>query len=140
MDDLDVANYAHDGQTIVSAYVDAKVEIVPSIAIWCAEHSGGQYSAADLDNPIGKALWGSVSEPNRILLRQHLTAQLIDDYLLALFIKGFEQVYDAISSSRAFLMHLVLHEVAHIKHDWKQEHEAKCDEWAFRNLQRWLET
>ena len=93
-----------------------------------------------MDNPIGKALWGSPSEPNRILLRQRLTAQHIDDHLLALFFRGFRQTYDVLSNSRAFLSHLVLHEVAHIKHDWKQDHEVECDEWAFSNLKNWLET
>jgi len=140
VDDLDLDDYQADVERIVSACIDAQVEIVPSVANWCAEHSGGQYSDSELDNPVGKALWGSPTEPDRILLRRHLPAQLIDDHLLAMFIRGFRQVHDQICDSRTFLYHLVLHEVAHIKHNWRQEQEAMCDEWAFQHLQRWLET
>jgi len=66
----------------VARYVEAEVEIVPDIAEWCAEHSGGKYTASELDNPIGKALWNSPVAPNQILLRKLVTEQQIEDHLL----------------------------------------------------------
>jgi hypothetical protein len=73
-------------------------------------------------------------------LRRHIPARLIEDHILALYFRGFERVYELLKDSRTFLIHLVLHEVAHIKHDWRQDQEAKCDEWAFSNVPKWLET
>lgn len=140
VDDLDVTLYRGDIDRIVAAYIDAKVEIVADIAAWCAEHSGGAYAASDLDNPVGKALWHSPTEPDRVLLRSQIPACLIEDHLLSLYFRGFERVYEVLTDSRTFLIHLVLHEVAHIKHDWRQGLEAKCDDWAFSNVASWLET
>lgn len=140
MDDLDVADHRGEVERIVATYIKAEVAIVADIAAWCAEHSGGRYVATELDNPIGKALWHSPTEADRILMRRHLPACLIEDHLLALYFRGFERVYELLGDSRTFLIHLVLHEVAHIKHDWRQDQETKCDEWAFSNIPKWLET
>ena len=117
MDDLDVANHRGDVERIVATYINAQVEIVVDIAAWCAKHAGGKYAVTELDNPIGKALWHGATEADRILLRRHIPARLIEDHLLALYFRGFERVYELLKDSRTFLIHLVLHEVAHIKHD-----------------------
>lgn len=127
-------------RSIVGHYIEACVEIVPDIAEWCAEHSGRNYVASEMDNPIGKALWNSPVEPNRILLRNHITEQQIENHLLALHMKGFVDVYERIQDEKSFMKYLVLHEVAHIKHDWRQNHETACDRWAFDELNEWMET
>lgn len=139
MDSIEVSQMRVQVERIATSYIDVKVEIVDDIAKWCAANSGGQYSASELDNPIGKALWNSPSEPNRILLRATITGSQVDDHLLVLFIKGFKDVYYRIPSSVTFLKHLVLHEVAHIKNNWQQEHEDDCDRWAFEQLESWAE-
>jgi hypothetical protein len=54
--------------------------------------------------------------------------------LLALFLCGFRDVYYKINNSFEFIVHLVLHEVAHIKYDWDQSNEKDCDYWAFEQL------
>ena len=127
-------------EAIVAHYIEAQVEIVPDIVERCAELSGGKYTASELDNPIGKALWNSPVESNRILLRKTLTEKQIEDHLLALYLRGFKDVYDRIPDDIAFLKHLVLHEIAHIKHDWRQDHETDCDRWAFEELKEWIKT
>ena len=88
MDGIDVANQRKLVEQIVARYIEAQVEIVPEIAEWCAVNSGGRYTASELENPIGKALWNSPSEPDRILLKSQLTGQQVEDHLFALYLKG----------------------------------------------------
>lgn len=137
MKDIDVASHWKLVESIVWGYIDARVKMVDDIAEWCAENSEGLYSASELDNPIGKALWNIPTEPNRVLLRRRITSDQVDEHLLVLHIKGFVDAYDRIRDSETFLKHLVLHEVAHIKHDWGQDRENDCDRWAFEELGNW---
>jgi hypothetical protein len=124
-------------ERIVQHYVRAEVHFVPDVAAWISA-SSGSYSSAEYGNPIGMALWNSTAEnPNRILLRTPLSSQAIQEHLLALYLSGFRRVYFSIESNFAFLKHLVLHEVAHIRHNWNQDREKDCDRWAFKELPRW---
>lgn len=135
MDDIDVSKQIHLIEGIVSKHIDAKVEIVTDVATWCADNSGGMYKKEELDNPIGKSLWKSKTEPNRILLKKDISSNEVENHLQGLFMSGFRDVHYKIENSLEFLMHLVLHEVAHIKHDWDQSHEKDCDTWAFKQLE-----
>ena len=38
---------------------------------------------------------------------------------------------DSIRKPKDFLIHLLLHEIAHLKHKWGQDMEQDCDRWAF---------
>lgn len=136
MDELICSKYESYICALVNRYILAKVEIVDDVATWCAENSEGHYKAEDLPNPIGKALWKSrIGQPNRILLKNIITPSEIDNHLLAIFIKGFTDVHYRIDNNIDFLKHLILHEIAHIKHDWNQSHEKDCDKWAFEQLE-----
>lgn len=130
---IDLATRREFIERTIAKYIDARLEIVDEIAQWCADNSGG-CSPEKFDNPIGKALWGSDSEPNRILLRRILTEKNIQSHLDAIYLRGFENVEEVITNSDEFLLHLVLHEVAHIKNNWHQNRESDCDRWAFDKL------
>lgn len=124
-------------EKIAHHYVETEVLLVPDIAAWRAEHVICGSVGADDSNPIGQSLWGSEDAPNRILLKTPLAENVIQDHLFALYLSGFRRVHYAIEDNITFVKHLVLHEVAHIKHNWGQDHEKDCDRWALRQLRRW---
>jgi hypothetical protein len=135
VEDITVSEHITLLESIISEHIDAKLEVVSDIATWCADNSGGMYKKEELDNPIAKSLYNSDTEPDRILIRNNISGDKIEDILLSMHIKSFTNVYYAIDNSVDFLIHLVLHEVAHIKHDWRQSKENDCDKWAFQQLE-----
>lgn len=134
---MDVAAHKALINRMVASYVDAEVDVVPDVAEWCASHVRSLNASAMSGNPSGKALWNCANGPNRILLRSPLTDKAIEDHLLGLYLRGFKRVYGVIQDDVTFLKHLILHEVAHIKHNWGQDHEIDCDKWAFKELKKW---
>lgn len=134
MEDIDLLEHGKRIAEIVGKHIVAKVEIVDDVAKRFAEMSSN-YNAQDLSNPIGKALWRSNTEPDRILLRRNLSGNDIENHVLALFLRGFRDVYEKLEHAEDFVFHLVLHEVAHIKNDWDQTRENDCDKWAFQQLE-----
>ena len=76
-----------------------------------------------------------------IQLPERITGREIDDSLIALAVRGLEtgnsrlmRHADEIETPIEYLTHLVLHEVAHIKHDWDQDHETDCDLWVYEQM------
>jgi hypothetical protein len=98
-------------------------------------------SKHEVGGKLGRALWGSPTEVPLIQFPEKITAQEIEDSLLALAIRGemtgnstLTSHADEIDSPIEYLKHLVLHEVAHINHDWRQDRETDCDLWVYQQM------
>lgn len=135
-DDVDLQRHRGLVDRIVAAYLDAEVVIVGSIAEWLVANGASAQEAARDRNRLGKSLWNSPSAPNRILLRTPLTRNAMSEYRLHLELRGFRRAHH-LQTGVECMKHLVLHEVAHIKHNWGQDREKDCDRWAFNQLKRW---
>lgn len=135
-DDLDLRQHRGLIERIVGRYIDAEVVLVSSIEEWLVANGASAGEAAHDRNRLGKSLWNSTSAPNRILLRTPLTRNAIFEYGLCLELRRFRRAH-LVESALECLKHLVLHDVAHIKHNWKQDREKDCDRWAFDQLKRW---
>ena len=127
MDDLQVTDHRPLIEALVSQHIDARIEFVRS-----KEALGGR---------LGRSLWGSPTEIPLIQLPERITGREIDDSLIALAVRGLEtgnsrlmRHADEIETPIEYLTHLVLHEVAHIKHDWDQDHETDCDLWVYEQM------
>lgn len=120
---------------LVSKYIDAEVEIVDSPVKYFKQKCS-QTNVESLSEKLAIALWKSPVEPNRILLQNEIPEAEIENHMQALFANGFEDVYYLFENSRDFMLHLVLHEVAHIRHDWDQLREKACDQWAFDEFKK----
>lgn len=135
-DDLDLRQHRPLIERIVGRYIDAEVDLVSSIEEWLVANGASAEEAARDRDRLGKSLWNSPSAPNRILLRSPLTRNAVSEYRLYLELRRFRRAH-LLESGIHCLKHLVLHEVAHIKHNWRQDHERDCDRWAFSQLKRW---
>ena len=127
-------------ERMVRSYIDATVEIVPSVDEWCALFLPGVHFPEWHTSPIARAIWRCPNEPNRILLQSSLHVSSFTDRLLALRMSNLSRAEFPIHDEWTYVKHLVLHEVAHVKHNWDQTHERECDEWAFEELPKWSET
>ncbi len=123
-------------EEIAGRYIDAEVVLVPSIAEWMISIGASVQEASGDRNRLGKSLWGSPSARDTIVLRTPLTRDDVSTYCLYLELRRFRRAH-LLNQSVECLKHLVLHEVAHIKHDWRQDREKDCDRWAFNQLKRW---
>lgn len=127
MDDLRLTDHRPLSEALVAQHIEARIELVKS-----KEELGGK---------LGRALWGSSTEIPLIQFPERITAEKIDDSLIALALRG-EMTgnpnlvchADEIKSPIEYLKHLVLHEVAHIKHDWHQDRETDCDLWVYEQM------
>jgi len=135
MADLLIRNHAGYISNLISRHIDAIIEITEDTAKWCAKHPE-LVKKEDADSKLGMAFWNHPTEPNRIVLKETISDNEVDNHLLVLFIKGFNNVYYEIEDNGAFLKHLILHEIAHIKFNWVQSDEDKCDQWAFEELSK----
>jgi hypothetical protein len=135
MADILIINHIGYITNLVSRHIDAMVEITKDTADWFAKHPE-LVKKEDATSKLGMAFWNHPTEPNRIVLKEMISRSEVDDHLLVLFTKGFKNVYYEIEDNEAFLKHLVLHEIAHIKHNWVQSDEYKCDQWAFEELSK----
>lgn len=131
MKDIDVSLYADYIKKLIANYISAKVLLVEDINKYI-EQIGG---TSDNCLPIAKALWNSKTEAPMILLQNKMSEDEIDSVLTTLFIKNLYDVYEIIKEPMDYITHTVLHEVAHIKHNWNQSDENKCDIWAFKQLE-----
>ncbi len=107
-----------------------KIEVVPSIMDWCENRD------IEEDNPFrtGKCLRNSETDEYLILLAQKITPDMQNSVIGALDLKGFSSDTEVLYNPLAFLMHLLLHEVAHAIGDkWSEE---ECDIWAFKELEK----
>jgi len=127
MNDLHLPEHRALIEELVAKYVVAHVRFVPS-----KEEIGGK---------LGRSYWNSPTDSPVILLPERITATEIDESLILLALRGrvtgnkkLIEHADEISSSVEYLMHLVLHEVAHIKNNWTQERETDCDLWVWEQM------
>lgn len=127
MNSLLVTEYQDLIEDLVTKYVDARVQFVKS--------------NDDIGGKLGQSLWGSATEKAVIQLPEQITAQEMEDYLIALAIRGqvankphLVRHADEINSPLEYLKHLVLHEVAHIRNDWHQDREIDCDMWVYDQM------
>ncbi|OGW32665.1 MAG: hypothetical protein A2X59_04090 [Nitrospirae bacterium GWC2_42_7] len=50
---------------------------------------------------------------------------------------GFKNIVEQLRINDVdFLIHLLLHELAHLLNNWPQEHECDCDKWAFEEMRK----
>jgi hypothetical protein len=127
MRDLDVQSHFSRIQALVARYVHARVEILPS--------------KTEMDDRLGRSMWSGPADMALIQLPSRISASEINDSLLALAIRGhitgnakLTQHAEEIETPEAYLEHLVLHEVAHIKNNWGQDRETDCDLWVYEQL------
>ena len=124
MQDIDLTEYKEYIEGLVSKYVDAVIIFVET--------------KEELNNKIAMSLWNSPSEPNLIKLLKVISANEVDNHILALALRGrlkdkpeLLNYADHIESPKDFVKHLTLHEIAHIKNNWLQDKETDCDLWAY---------
>jgi hypothetical protein len=130
MNDLIVKEHLHYIKQLVNTYVIARIELVST--------------KDEIDGKLGRALWGHISELPLIQIPEQISTRDIEESLLALALRGsvtknfvLVQHADEIDTPLYYLTHLVLHEVAHIKHNWQQNHETDCDLWACEKAREW---
>jgi len=129
MSDLIISEYRDFIENLISMHIEARLEIVAS--------------KEEMDGKLGRAIWGGDKMTPIIQLPRQITAQEIDDSLLALAVRGHisenqELICHAeeIDSPLEYLKHLVLHEVAHIKNNWYQDREIDCDLWVYGQMHK----
>ena len=127
MDDLQLTDHRPMIEALVAKHIDARVVFVES--------------KQELGGKLGRALWGNSTEIPLLQFPERITAEEIDDSLIALALRGqstgnpaLVRHADEIESPIEYLKHLVLHEVAHVKHDWHQDHETDCDLWVYEQM------
>lgn len=130
MIDINLDHHSDFLTKLVKKYVFAEVVIIDDINRFIEENGGKPNQTI----PTAQAFWNRSPYPNLIVLQRILKDHEIRSVLTAMFIKGFHDVYEILKEPKDYIAHIVLHEIAHIKHDWKQENESKCDEWAFEQL------
>lgn len=129
MGDLLLTEHRSLIEAIVAGHIDARVEFVKS--------------KDDIGGKLGRSLWGSDTQKPLIQLPELITAQEIDDSIMALAVRGHVAEIpklcrhaDEIKSPLDYLKHLVLHEVAHMKNDWHQDRETDCDLWVYEQMHK----
>ena len=127
MDDLQLTEHRSFIERLVGRHITARVKLVPS--------------KAELGGKLGQAHWGSPTELPLILHPECITVAEIEQSLFELALRGrvtgnpkLMEHADEIGSSEQYLEHLVLHEVAHIKNNWRQDRETDCDLWVYAEM------
>lgn len=128
MSDLILTEYQDFIKNLISKHIDARLEIVES--------------KEEIEDKLGRAIWGGNETTPIIQLPRQITAQEIDGYILALAVRGqIKEKQELICHAEEIvgrplkcLEHLVLHEVAHIKNNWHQDRETDCDLWVYEKM------
>lgn len=108
----------------------AELRIVPDVAEWCVTHS-----VPMVGNPPAMALVELPSRRWMILLRRRIDSDGVKDVLFStLTSRGFLNAGILLDTADRFLEHLVLHELAHLNNDWRQDRDLDCDAWAFEKM------
>ncbi len=105
------------------------IEVVSSIIGWCKEQGIEEH------NPFrtGKCLRNRETGNYKILLAEEITGEMQNSVISAMEVWGYDSEIEVLYNDRKFLLHLLLHEVAHAKNDQWSENE--CDSWAFAELE-----
>jgi hypothetical protein len=124
---IDVEAHRNFLEALISQYVDADLIVVQS--------------KAEIDGKLGRGLWAGPNQKARIIIPKLISEDEAESCLLALAVSGeindlpeLCEDADSIEDGRRFLMHLVLHEIAHVKNRWGQDRESDCDVWAHQEL------
>lgn len=127
MNDLDLTEYRDFIKGLISKHIEARLELVES--------------RNEMDGRIGRAILGSEVSSPLIQFPKCITAEEIDQSLIALAVRGqvtnnpkLIEHADEINTEIAYLEHLVLHEIAYIKNDWHQDRETDCDLWVYEQM------
>lgn len=107
--------------------VDLLIE--DDIAAWAAERQGNMPG-----NPPAAAIVNGEDGSWCILLRRTIDSDWVPSILDRIEFGGFSRAKEILSTPEMFLKHLVLHELAHLMNDWRQDKENECDGWAFEKL------
>ena len=105
-----------------------EIKIVKSIQEWCVENG------IEENNPFrtGKCLMNRETKEYKILLAQEITPEMQNSVISLMELRGYGTEIEALKSPSNFLLHLLLHEIAHAKDsNWS---EKECDYWAFEQL------
>ncbi|HMK56481.1 MAG TPA: hypothetical protein VK448_07590 [Dissulfurispiraceae bacterium] len=105
-----------------------EIEAVQDIMQWCNERGIEENNSWR----VGKCLRNRTNGKYRILLAAEITPEIKNSVLAAMEYRGFGNEVSSLEASEKFLEHLLLHEIAHAKHEtWE---EKDCDKWAFNEL------
>jgi len=135
MDVIRTEQYLPVLQEIAYSYafpLDA-IEVTDDIQKWCDTHGG-----VTENNPFraGKCIRNDATKNYRILLRAEITEGIQQAVIDRIELNGLSSEVKTLNNKKSFLIHLVLHEVAHAQHnDWLED---ACDEWAFQEMGRWV--
>ena len=128
--DIDTADYLEELRTLASRYdlpIEA-MEAVPSIQGWCQERNVPEESPFR----TARLLRNDNTGCYLILLARLITVDMVSSVTGAMLLRGFASEVELLSDARAFLWHLLLHEIAHGLDEARSE--ADCDRWAFEQL------
>lgn len=114
MNDLCLPEYDKLIKELVKRHLDANVEYVDNL------------------ERLGMACWNSSTEKPLIRLKTNISAEEIDNDLTVVWMNGSKDIHNYLHNERDFLIHLVLHEVCHVLHDWENDKEHDCDRWALQ--------
>lgn len=101
-------------------------------------------SRNEIGNRIGFSKWGGNGRNNQIFLPRTISVNEQISAILDMMKRErplpdnrlSDHANDLLTSgSLLFLEHLVLHEIAHIKHQWSRDRERECDLWAWERLE-----
>jgi len=109
------------------------IEITDDIQQWCSEHGLPENSPFR----AGKCVFNSATKKHRVLLRAEITEEIQQSIIgkMDFSLKAFTDKITDLNNKKYFLIHLILHEIAHAKHnEWS---ESCCDEWAFKEMRQW---
>ena len=114
-------------ESLISQYVDADLILVDS--------------KSEIGGKLGRGNWEIPGRRAQIILPKQITEEEAENCLLALAIRGQTNDHselcedaDAIENGRTFLVHLTLHEIAHVKNRRGQDREVECDLWAHKEM------
>lgn len=138
-DSIDLLSHKELLTQIIADHIKADLKIVDSIVQYCTENGD------DLSSHAGLLLGRSyISKPERsddgmILLQRHINSSDVSSHQVALAIRiKDDRSFDLLTTPLRFAIHLVLHEIAHIKNNWPQDREIDCDRWAFEHIEKYI--
>lgn len=106
-----------------------EIIFVPDIAEWASSRCENLNG-----NPVAMAARDKATNGLCILIRQTIDELQVDSILSRMEFGGFDHARTILSSPEQFMLHLALHELAHLTNNWGQAQEDDCDKWAFERL------
>ena len=119
-------------ERLLESNTDFPVELlfVGDIAAW-AKSTGATVAG----NPTATALVGSPSNAWRIVIQERICAERVESNIQAMeLFENHGQNVASLNSPERFLLHTVLHELAHLVLSCGNDQEELCNAWAFQRL------